>query len=155
MIVHDSAIGTVEFRGIKNMIITKRTNFLVFKIKKMYNSNLFPENLSKFYSDVHKFYQHLYTEKIQFVQIYDLTQAEVSSVWNDIIFVKEYAEFLKSNIEKIIATCCAGTSLIVNSEILKSIVNGLLCFYYNIKPTEVHNSYADSYTWLWTLIKND
>jgi len=155
MIIYDSPLGKIEFITIKNTIIKKETNFIMFKVKKLYHDNLQENYINQLYSELLKFYKKLLKEKTHFAQIYDLTALQTSSIFRDVKFGKEYGNFLQENVEKILEKCCSGTAIIVNSEIIKGIVNTVLLFYRNIKPTQVHNSYDESFEWLWPLIKED
>jgi hypothetical protein len=149
MIVHESSLGTIEFTTIKNRFIKKETNYVIFKIKKLTNEE---SVVKKLYSDILKFYKEQYTKKTEFIQIYDFTETSVSNIFEDLTFGKQYGNFLRDKAEKFLTTCCIGTSIIVNSEIVKGLVNSALYFYTNVKPTKVHSSYAEAYEWLSTLI---
>jgi hypothetical protein len=151
-LIHDSPIGIIEFKKIKNGFIKKETNIIVFKIKKLYNKELQPKYLEQIKGDVFKFYKELYKTKIKFIQIYDLTETEITTVYHDIKFVKQYGDFLQTNVEYIIKECCIGTSILVNSEIIKGITNASLLLYRHLTPTQVHTSINDSYEWLAGLI---
>jgi hypothetical protein len=153
MHIHDSAIATIEYRKIKNGFIRKDTNIISFKIKKMYNKELQPQYLEQIKSDIFKLYKELYKTKTKFIQIYDLTNTEITTVYHDIMFVKNYGDFLQENVESIIKECCYGTSILVNSEILKGIVNASLLLYRHVTPTKVHTSLGDSYEWLGEILE--
>lgn len=149
-IVHDSPLGTIEFISIKNKYIKKETNFVVFKIKKLCNDS---KVIKKLYSDILNFYTDAHKNKVQFAQIYDFTETESSNIYDDVQFGRSYGNFLKDSAEKILISSCIGTSIIVNSDIVKGLVNSALFFYSNVKPTKVHNNYEESYEWLWPLIR--
>lgn len=148
MIVHDSPIGKIEFKRIKNKFIKNETNIIYFKVKKLYNKELQQKYVDQIKQDVLKFYKELYKDKTKFIQIYDLTETEVSTVYSDISFVRDYGNFLQENVEIMIKECCYGTSILVNSEIIKSIANTSLLFYRHVTPTKVHTTLASSYEWL-------
>jgi hypothetical protein len=148
MNVHDSLIGKIEFKKIKNGFIKKETNIMIFKVKKLYKKELQTKYLEQIKNDVFKFYKDLYKTKTKFIQIYDLTETEVTTVYNDIMFVKDYGNFLQANVETIIKECCYGTSILVNSEIIKGLANVSLLLYRHVTPTHVHTSISDSYEWL-------
>ena len=155
MNVHDSPIGKIDFVVVKNRFIKKDANFLIFKVKKLYHEHLNEQYIKKLHSDLLKFYKLLYRKKVHFAQIYDLSETETTSMIQDIKFGREYGNFLQENVEQILNSCCSGTSVVVNSEIVKGIVNSALFFYRNVKPTRVHNSRDESFEWLWPLIKAD
>jgi len=149
MIIHSSSFGTIEHIIIKNSIITKDTNFLIFKVKTLYFNE---EHFDQLKKDLYKCYKNLWCKKIFFSQIYDMTNTESSNILNDIKFGKNYGNFLQEKAEIILNTYCMGTSIVVNSEMTKHIINTTLFFYKNVKPTQTHNSIIESYKWLWTLI---
>jgi len=153
MHVHDSPIGKIEFKKIKNGFVNRETNIMIFKVKKLYNRELQPKYLEQFKNDVLKFYNELYKNKTKFIQIYDLTETEITTVFHDIKFVKEYGDFLQANVETIIKECCYGTSILVNSEIIKGITNASLLLYRHVTPTQVHTSISDSYEWLGKILE--
>ncbi len=148
MHVHDSPIAKIEFKKIKNGFIKKETNIILFKIKKFYNKELQPKYLEQIKNDVLKFYKELHKTKTKFIQIYDLTDTETSTVYSDIMFVKDYGNFLQSNVESMIKECCHGTSILVNSETIKFLANTSLLLYRHVTPTQVHTSVSDSHEWL-------
>jgi hypothetical protein len=154
MRVHDSPIGKIEFKKIKNGFIKKDTNIILFKVKKLYNKELQPKYLEQIKSDVFKFYKELYKNKTKFIQIYDLTETEISTVFNDIMFVRDYGNFLQANVETMIKECCYGTSILVNSEIIKGLTNASLLLYRHVTPTQVHTSISDSYEWLGKILED-
>ena len=147
-IIHDSHIGIIEFKKIKNRYIKKETNIIIFKIKKLYNQEFQPKYLEQIKTDIFKFYKKLYETKAKFIQIYDLTETEITTIYHDIKFVKQYGDFLQDKVEYIIKECCMGTSILVNSEIIKGITNASLLLYRHVTPTQVHTSISDSYEWL-------
>lgn len=148
MYIHNSPIGTIEYKRVKNGFIKKETNLIFFKVKKLYNKELQQKYVDQIKGDIFKFYKELYKTKTKFIQIYDLTETEITTVFHDIIFVKNYGDFLQSNVETIIKECCYGTSILVNSEIIKGITNASLLLYRHVTPTQVHTSIGDSYEWL-------
>lgn len=148
--IHESILGTIEYLTIKNKYIKKETNFVIFKIKKLCND---PKIIKKLYSDILDFYKKCNSDKIQFAQVYDFTETETSNIYDDIQFGRSYGNFLKDSAEKILISSCIGTSIIVNSDLIKGLVNSALYFYSNVKPTKVHNTYDQSYEWLWPLIR--
>lgn len=147
-IVHDSPIAVIEFKKIRNGFIKKETNTIIFKVKKLYNKELQPKYLEQIKTDVYKLYTELFKTKIKFIQIYDLTETQITTVFHDIKFVKQYGDFLQEKAENIIKECCYGTSILVNSEIIKGITNTSLLLYRHVTPTKVHTSISDSYEWL-------
>ena len=94
MIIYDSPLGKIEFITIKNTIIKKETNFIMFKVKKLYHDNLQENYINQLYSELLKFYKKLLKEKTHFAQIYDLTALQTSSIFRDVKFGKEYGNFL-------------------------------------------------------------
>lgn len=148
MIIHDSPIANIEFKKIRNGFIKNESNIIIFKIKKLYNKELQPTYLEEIKGDIFRFYKELYKTKTKFIQIYDLTETEITTVYHDIKFVKQYGDFLQTNVEYIIKECCKGTSILVNSEIIKGITNASLLLYRHVTPTKVHTSISDSYEWL-------
>ncbi len=153
MYIHDSPIGKIEFKKIRNGFIKKETNIIFFKVKKLYNKELQLKYLEQLETDVLKFYKELYKTKIKFIQIYDLTETEMSTVFNDIMFVRDYGNFLQANVETMIKECCYGTSILVNSEIIKGIANASLLLYRHVTPTQIHTSISDSHEWLGQIIE--
>lgn len=153
MLIHDSPIATIEFKKIKNGFIKKEINLILFKVKKLYNKELQPKYLEQIKNDVFKFYKKQRESKTKFIQIYDLTETEMTTVFHDIKFVKQYGDFLQTNVESIIKECCYGTSILVNSEIIKGITNASLLLYRHVTPTQVHTSISDSYEWLAGIIE--
>jgi len=151
MYIHDSPIAKIEFKKIKNGFI-RETNIILFKVKKLYNKDLQPKYLEQIKIDIFKFYKELYTKKTNFIQIYDLTDTEITTVYHDIKFVKEYGDFLQENVESIIKECCYGTSILVNSEIIKGLANASLLLYRHVTPTHIHTSINDSYEWLGKIV---
>ncbi len=147
-IIHESVLGSIEYLTVKNKYIKRETNFVIFKIKKLCND---PKVIKKMYSDILKFYTD--KNKVQFAQVYDFTETETSNIYDDIQFGRSYGNFLKDSAEKILISSCIGTSIIVNSDIVKGLVNSALFFYSNVKPTKVHSNYDESYEWLWPLIR--
>jgi len=152
MHVHDSPIAKIEFKKIKNGFITTSTNIILFKVKKLYNKELQDKYREQIHNDVLTFYKELYRTKTKFIQIYDLTETEVTTIYNDIMFVNDYGNFLRTNVEYIIKECCRGTSILVNSELVKGIANTTLLLYKHVTPTQVHTSIGDSYEWLGALL---
>jgi hypothetical protein len=148
MYIHDSPIAKIEYKKIKNGFIKQDTNIILFKIKKLYNKELQSKYLEQIKTDIFKFYKELLKSKTKFIQIYDLTDTEISTVYHDIIFVKNYGNFLQENVESIIKECCYGTSILVNSEIIKGLINASLLLYRHVTPTQIHTSISDSYEWL-------
>jgi hypothetical protein len=149
MIIHESSLGTIEFTTIKNRFIKKETNYVIFKIIKLTNDE---SVVKKLYSDILKFYKEQYTKKTEFIQVYDFTETNVSNIFEDLAFGKQYGNFLRDKAGNFLTTCCIATSIVVNSEIVKGLVNSALYFYTNVKPTKVHSSHAEAYEWLSTLI---
>lgn len=149
MQVHDSQIGKIEF---KNIFIKKETNIIFFKIKKLYDTELRPKCMKQIKNDVFKLYKNLYKTKTKFIQIYDLTETDMYTAINDIMFVRDYGNFLQENVETIIKECCYGTSILVNSEIIKGIANASLLLYRHVTPTQVHTHIDDSYEWLGKIV---
>lgn len=149
-VIHDSPLGSIQYVKIKNKTIRLQTNFIVFKVKKLTSDEVLIKQL---YSDILSFYKKCNVEKIQFAQIYDFTETESSNIYDDIQFGRNYGNFLRDSAEKMLTECCIGTSIIVNSELIKGLVNSALFFYSNVKPTKVHSSLEESYEWLWPLIR--
>ena len=95
MLIHESPIGTIEFKKIKNGFIRKETYIITFKVKKLFNNELQSKYFEQIKNDILKFYKEVYKTKTKFIQIYDLTNTELSTVYNDIIFVKTFCVYDK------------------------------------------------------------
>lgn len=145
--LHSSEFGTIEFVTIKNDIIKIETNLVLFKVNKLINEKTL---IKKLYSDILKFYN---SNTKNFIQIYDFTECKSTTLINDIQFGRNYGNFLRDSAAEVLTKYCIGTSIIVNSEIIKNAVNGALYFYSNVKPTKVHNDINESHKWLWQLIR--
>jgi hypothetical protein len=155
MYIYDSPIAKIEFKKIKNGFITRETNIIMFKIKKLYNKEVQSKYLDSVKNDMFKFYKELYKNKTKFIQIYDFTDTDITTAYNNIGFVKDYGDFLQTNVEHIIKECCIGTSVLVNSEIIKGIANASMLLYRDMTATtQVHTSIADSYEWLAKLLNS-
>jgi hypothetical protein len=151
VIIHNSDIAKIEFRNIKNGFIKNNTNLIFFKIKTIHDKDLNEKCIKEMENDILNFYKKTSIKKIKFIQIYDLTETNISSIYNDIIFFKNYGEFLQKEPKEHIKNCCIGTSILVNSEIIKNITNMLLFVYKNNSPIYVHTTISDAYEYLGNL----
>jgi hypothetical protein len=150
-IVHNSPLCRIEYTKIRNGFIPKKTNIVIFKIFKTNKEVKYMEEIKK---DALKFYKERQSNKDKFIQIYDLRETDYDTIYDDILFVKDYGNFLQSNVESIIKECCYGTSIIVNSEIIKTVANTCMLLYRHVSPTQIHTNIIDSYEWLGQNLKD-
>jgi len=153
MIIHTSEIGIIEFKKVNNGFVNN-SDFVFFKIKNLYSNNLSDELIEKLFDDLKTFFDNSKKNKIIFTQIYDLTDVSVTNIQNELIFVKKYADFLKK-FDDVFRECNTGTSIVINSFIVKQIINTMLCVYESITPTHISTSYGESFEWLEKLINKN
>lgn len=141
-LLHESEVARLDYAKVNGHV------FLLFRVKKLRSDT---EDFSKMCEDLAKIYIDFHKQKIQFCQIYDLTQLQVSNVYNETIFVKNYGDYLNKYAE-ILTYCCHGTALIISSDMIRSLVKVGLTWYSHKKPTEVKKDTHEAYQWLLGLI---
>lgn len=141
----DTGIISIKKKKMDGML------YIVFEIKENYSRELNNINFEKVLKDLAFFYKNLYKNNIKFAQIYKLDMLSSNNVYQEMQYLKRYVNFLE-NFNYMFEKCNIGTGIIINSEIIKNITNGLLYFYTNVKPVKIFCNEKEARIWIKELL---